>query len=94
MFGIVGYIALMVYAGSLFTWAVTRGRDGAAVGILLSISGLQLAVMETLNPGFGWILASSGLLVAGRDMLVTFRRQSRLVPAMAHSTIDRTDENI
>ncbi len=92
MFGIIGYIALIVYAGGLFTWAVARGRDSAAVGILLGISGLQLAVLQTIHPSLGWFVAVSGLLIGARDVFMTFRRNSHLIPAMAHSPIDRADE--
>jgi hypothetical protein len=84
MFWIIGYIALVAYAAGLFTWSVAHGREGAALGILMSISGLQLAIMETVHPTIGIALASAGLIVVGRDVAITFRRSARFVPAFAH----------
>ncbi len=85
MFWIIGYIALVAYAAGLFTWAVAHGREGAAVGILLSISGLQLAVLETLNASVGIAIMVAGLLVVGRDIVLTLRRNINLALAHARS---------
>ncbi len=84
MFWIIGYIALVAYAAGLFTWSVAHGREGAALGILMSISGLQLAVMETVHPTIGISLAAAGLIVVGRDVVIAFRRGTRFAPAFAH----------
>jgi len=84
MFWILGYIALVAYAAGLFTWSVAHGREGAALGILMSISGLQLAVMETVHPTIGIALTVAGLLVVGRDVLMAFRRGASIAPAFAH----------
>ncbi|MDQ3548004.1 MAG: hypothetical protein M3439_04210 [Chloroflexota bacterium] len=92
MFWIIGYIALVAYAAGLFTWAVAHGREGAAVGILLSTSGLQLAVLETLNAGVGIAIMVVGLLVVGRDIVLTFRRSLNLAPALVRSPGERVDE--
>lgn len=83
MFWILGYIALVAYAAGLFTWSVAHGREGAALGILMSISGLQLAIMETVHPTIGVSLAVAGLIVVGRDVVVAFRRGARLAPVFA-----------
>jgi hypothetical protein len=91
MFWIIGYVALVAYAAGLFTWSVAHGREGVAVGILLSISGLQLAIMETVNPGIGIGMAISGLLIVGRDIAVTFRHGFRFAPALVRSG-ERIDE--
>lgn len=91
MFWIFGYIALVAYAAGLFTWSVSHGREGAAVGILLSISGLQLAILETVNPAIGIGLAIGGLLVIGRDIAITLRLGIRLAPVLARSS-DRFKE--
>jgi len=93
MFWIIGYIALVAYAAGLFTWSVAHGREGAAVGILLSISGLQLAIMETVNPGIGIGMAISGLLIVGREVAVTFRHGFRFAPALVRSA-ERIDEAV
>jgi hypothetical protein len=93
MFWIIGYIALVAYAAGLFTWSVAHGREGAAVGILLSISGLQLAIMETVNPGIGIGMAISGLLIVGRDVAVTLRHGIRFAPALVRSA-ERIDEAV
>ena len=85
MFWIVGYIALVAYSAGLFTWSVAHGREGAAVGILLSISGFQLAIMETVNPGIGFGLAVAGLLIVGRDIAINVRGGMRFVPALISS---------
>lgn len=91
MFWIIGYIALVAYAAGLFTWSVAHGRESAAVGILLSISGLQLAIMETVNPGIGIGMAISGLLIVGRDIAISFRPNIPFAPAMVRSG-ERIDE--
>jgi hypothetical protein len=92
MFWIVGYIALVVYAAGLFTWSVAHGREGAAVGILLSISGLQLAVLETVNINIGAAIAVAGLLIVGRDIVLTLRRNIQLAPALSRAGGERADE--
>lgn len=94
MFLILGYIALVVYAAGLFTWSVAHGREGVAVGILLSVSGLQLAVMETVNVNVGVGIAVSGLLIVGRDIVPAFRRGEPFAPAFTRSGGNRADEII
>jgi hypothetical protein len=89
MFLILGYIALVVYAAGLFTWSVMHGREGAAVGILLCISGLQLTVMETINTDIGVGIAVFGLLVVGRDIVLALRRGERLAPAFVRVGSER-----
>jgi hypothetical protein len=71
MFWIIGYIALVAYAAGLFTWSVAHNREPAAVGILLTISGLQLAVLESVSPAVGVGIAIAGLVVIGRDIALT-----------------------
>ena len=91
MFWIFGYIALVAYSAGLFTWSVAHGREAAAVGILLSISGLQLAILETINPGLGIGLAVAGLMFVGRDIATNVRHGMRLVPALIRPS-GRIDE--
>ncbi len=91
MFLVIGYIALVAYAAGMFTWSVAHGREGAAVGILLSISGLQLTVMETVNANIGVAITIFGLLVVGRDIVMALRRSQRLAPAFVRSGRDRYD---
>lgn len=93
MFLILGYAALVAYAAGLFIWAVTHGREGAAVGILLSISGLQLAVMETVNVGIGAAIAVAGLLVVARDIAIGLRHNVQLAPVTNHRAIERFEES-
>ena len=92
MFWIIGYIALIVYSAGLFTWSVAHGREGAAVGILLSVTGLQLAIMETLAPGIGIAIAVAGLVVVGRDVAISLGRVMRFAPALARLRRERADE--
>lgn len=92
MFWVIGYIALVAYAAGMFTWSVMHGREGAAVGILLSISGLQLAVMETVNINIGAVIAVAGLLMVGRDIVLTLRRNFNLAPVLVRAGGDRADE--
>ena len=93
MFWTIAYVALVAYAAGLFTWAAAHNREGAAVGILLSISGLQLAVMETVEPAIGAGIAIAGLVVIARDIFVTITGRSiRLAPALSRARTTRTDE--
>ncbi|MEX1157623.1 MAG: hypothetical protein WEC79_01680 [Thermomicrobiales bacterium] len=92
MFWILGYVALVVYAAGLFTWSVAHGRDGAAVGILLSISGLQLAIMETVAPGIAIAIAVAGLLAVGRDVAIAFRLGMPIAPALARLRGESAEE--
>ena len=92
MFWIIGYIVLVVYAAGLFTWSVAHGREGAAVGILLSVTGLQLAIMETLAPGIGITIAVAGLFVVGRDVAISLGRGVRVAPALARLRGGSVDE--
>ncbi len=91
MFWLIGYIALVAYAAGLFTWSVAHGREGAAVGILLSISGMQLAIMETVTPGIGIGMTVAGLLIVGRDIAINVRHGVRFEPVLVRSN-DRADE--
>jgi hypothetical protein len=92
MFLIIGYVALIAYAAGLFIWSVAHGREGAAVGILISISGLQLSVMETVNVNLGAAIAVFGLLVVGRDVVLHLRRAVEFAPAVVRSGVERADE--
>lgn len=92
MFWIVGYIALVAYAAGLFTWSVAHGREGAAVGILLSISGLQLAIMQTILPGLGIAIAVAGVLIVGRDIALALRGSLNLASASSRSGPDIADD--
>lgn len=74
---VAGYIALVIYAAALFVYTVTHARNWAAIGILLSISGFQLAMMRTLPQEVGISLALAGLLSIGRDVVAVV--QPRLV---------------
>jgi hypothetical protein len=58
----------MAYAAGLFTYAATHERWLAAMGTLLGVSGLQLAVMRTIDPAVGAVFAALGLVMVGRDL--------------------------
>ncbi|MGH9175968.1 MAG: hypothetical protein ACRD1H_16500 [Vicinamibacterales bacterium] len=93
MFWTIGYVALVAYAAGLFTWAAAHNREGAAVGILLSISGLQLAVMETVDPAIGAGIAIAGIIVIARDIAMTLGgRVIHLAPAISRTRSARPDE--
>lgn len=92
MVWIIGYIVLVAYAAGLFIWSVAHGREGAAVGILLSISGLQLTALETVDVNLGAAITAFGLLIVGRDIVLTMRRNLHLAPALARSSSERVEE--
>jgi hypothetical protein len=95
MFWIIGYIALVAYAAGLFTWSVAHNREWAAVGILLTISGLQLAVLESVSPAVGVGIAVAGLVVIGRDIVATMNgRRVEYVAELARSRRERHDDSI
>lgn len=70
---VVGYIALVAYAAALFVYSVTHARNWAAIGILLSISGFQLAMMGTVPQEVGMGLAFAGLASIARDVVTVLQ---------------------
>jgi hypothetical protein len=77
---VIGYVALIAYAAGLFIYSVTHERRWAAIGILLSISGFQLAILETINPSVAIGISLVGLASVARDLIAVL--QPRLAPAM------------
>jgi hypothetical protein len=63
------YVAFVAYAAGLFIWTVVNNRQWAAVGILLSVSGFQLAALDTLSDTAGIAIALTGLACVGRDIV-------------------------
>jgi hypothetical protein len=84
MFWIAGYVLLVAYAAGLFMYSVSHDRPWAAIGILLSVSGFQFAVMETINPTVAIGVAMAGLALVGRDLYAAFQ------PRLA-AVVSRTD---
>ena len=85
-----GYVLFVAYAAGLFAYSVTHDRPWAAVGILLSVSGFQLTVLETINPTVAIGIAIVGLLFVGRDLVSAL--QPRLSGALVSSHRDRRAE--
>lgn len=81
MLWIVGYIAFVAYASGLFMYSASHGRHWAAIGILLSVTGFQFVVLETISSGFGITIALIGLGCVGRDLAATVG--PRVVTALA-----------
>lgn len=73
MFWIAGYILFVAYAAGLFTYSVTHDRPWAAVGILLSVSGFQLTILETVDATLGLGIAILGLALVGRDLVIALQ---------------------
>lgn len=90
MFWIIGYVLFVAYAAGLFTYSVTHDRPWAAVGILLSVSGFQLTVLETINSSVAIGGAVVGLLLVGRDLVTAL--QPKLSGALIASHRDHHAE--
>lgn len=75
MWIVVAYVALMAYAAGLFIYAVTHNRPWAAIGILLSVSGFQFAVQDTINADVSIAIALIGLALVGRDVITSILPQ-------------------
>lgn len=80
---IVAYVIFVVYAASLFVYAVARDRNRAAIGILLSLTGLQFVVLETLSPIVAIAVAAVGLALVARDLFEV------LMPRLALALVQR-----
>ncbi|HUG16202.1 MAG TPA: hypothetical protein VMM78_14450 [Thermomicrobiales bacterium] len=75
----IAYVALMAYAAGLFVYAVTHERPSAAIGILLSVSGFQFAVLKTVNPEISIAIALLGLVFVARDVVMSLLPRVALV---------------
>jgi hypothetical protein len=77
---VIAYVAFVVYAAGLFVYSVTHERRWAAIGILLSVSGFQLAIMETIEPTIAIGITIVGLVSVARDLALAL--QPRLATAL------------
>jgi len=66
---VIAYLLFIAYAAGLFVYGVVRERSFAAIGILVSMAGLQFALFETIVPVVGIGIAAVGLVLIGRDLL-------------------------
>ncbi len=80
---IVVYLLFIAYAAGLFVYAVSHDRPLAALGILLSITGLQFIVLDTLWPAAAIAIAVAGLALVARDLL------NVLMPRLALAVVQR-----
>jgi hypothetical protein len=88
---VIGYVAFVAYAAGLFVYSVTHDRRWAAIGILLSVSGFQLAIMETINPSVAIGIAVLGLASVARDLAQAL--QPRFATVLVRS-VDRASERV
>ena len=65
---VIAYVAFVMYAAGLFMYSVTHERRWAAIGILLSVSGFQLAIMETIDPTIAIGITIIGVASVARDL--------------------------
>lgn len=80
---IVAYLAFIAYAAVLFVYAVAHDRPLAAIGILLSMAGLQFIALDTFRPAVAIVVAVSGLALVARDLF------NILAPRLALAVIQR-----
>lgn len=69
MWVVIAYVAFMAYSAGLFVYAVTHNRPWAALGILLSVSGFQFAVLGTIDSAISIAIALVGLVFVARDVV-------------------------
>jgi hypothetical protein len=79
MWLIVAYVALMVYGAGLFIYAVTHERPWAAIGILLSMTGVQFALLNTLADAVAIGVAVSGVILVGRDVYLALAPRAAMM---------------
>lgn len=87
---VVACIGFVGYASGPFISSASHGRHWAAIGILLSATGFQLAVLETINAGVGITIAVIGLGCVGRDLAVAVG--PRVVTALARPGRDSASD--
>lgn len=80
---VIAYLLFIAYAAGLFVYAAVRERSFAAIGILVSMVGLQFALFETTMPIVGIAIAGVGLLLIGRDLI------DSITPRLALAVIQR-----
>ena len=87
----IGYVALLLYAGTMFTWSGLRERWSAAIGTLLCLAGLQLGLMQRVPPALAVSFAGVGLALFAREATATVvaRAQLRGTPAPARASVSR-----
>lgn len=83
---IVAYVIFIAYAAGLFVYAVSHDRPLAAMGILLSLTGLQFIVLDTLWPAVAVAIAVSGLALVARDLFNVLMPRLALVVVQRRST--------
>jgi len=86
---IVAYVVFVVYAAGLFVYSVTHERRWAAIGILLSVSGFQLAIMETIEPTIAIGVTIAGLGSISRDLTTALQPRLATVLARTHGQVER-----
>lgn len=87
----VGYVAVLLYAGAMFTWLAARDRWAAAVGLLLALSGAQLAMLHTLPLLAGAAVALLGAACLAREAAAVVAARATPRPAFAPARIERCD---
>lgn len=80
---IVAYVLFIAYAAGLFVYAVFQDRPLAAIGILLSMTGLQFIVLDTIWPPASIAVALTGLGLVARDLA------NVLMPRLALAVVQR-----
>jgi hypothetical protein len=89
---VIAYVAFIAYAAGLFIYSVTHDRPWAALGILLSVSGFQFALMDTVNADLSILVAVIGLLMMGRDVYIAL--SPRLVPVRVRANSRHVDQGM
>jgi hypothetical protein len=83
MWSAIEYVGLLLTAATLFTWLGLRERWPAALGTLLSVTGLQLALTQRIPWPVGLAVAAIGLALLAREAAVVIMTRSALAPARA-----------
>ena len=81
---VIAYVAFVAYAAGLFVYSVTHERRWAAIGILLSVSGFQLAIMETIEPSIAIGVTFVGLASIARDLALAIQPRLATVLIRPH----------
>jgi hypothetical protein len=85
MWLVIAYVAFIAYAAVLFVYAVSHERPLAALGILLSVTGFQFALMDTLSANLSIAVAVAGLVMVGRDVYQTLAPRFAFARMRSHA---------